>query len=373
MIPPKTHIHRLLFDGAAGCYGLYHDVVVARRQQTAVDTPAGLADTASATLARITSPRRAFIVAHPPWLPFTILNLIRALVGEGFGVVVLVTSAPPDELRAAIEASGGSVVSRRAVGRDMGSYAEAIRYLLADRSRLEPVEWVVLANDSMFWPTRTGEHIRRLLEATPRWGCFTENFSPLHHAQSYFVALSSSVLRAEAFRRFWLEYRPLNDRRHIVRAGEVGLSRAVAAEFGPPTCLFPLERLRDVLSREVSPAIKAALAYDAIPTPPLHAHVSDPSAWPIPTAPAESLPSGIHIDARANPTHRHALALHATFGAPIKRDLAFRRGLAPACIIEHAVEFSADERRAMELDLLARGSIHARPLAERLLARTGRR
>jgi hypothetical protein len=352
---------------------LFHDITVSIRCRTGVKVPTGLSAAAGAALDRVTSPRRAFVVAHPPWLSFTILNLVRALVGEGFGVVVLVTSAPPNELHRAIEAAGGVIVTRSPAGRDIGGYADALRYLLADRARLEGVEWVVLANDSMFWSARTGEHIRRLLEIAPRWGCFTENLSPVHHAQSYFVALGSMVLQTEAFRRFWLTYRPWNDRRHVVRAGEIGLSRAIAAECGPPTCLFSLERFRAVLRRDRGPTLNTALACDAIPTPSLHQRCTDSHPWPITVQPVDGIPFDAPLEPRANPTHRHALALHTVFGAPIKRDLTFRRGIAPGLILEHATEFSADERHAMESDLVARGSIHARPLHERLLARTGRR
>jgi lipopolysaccharide biosynthesis protein len=169
--------------------------------------------------------------------------------------------------------------TRENVGFDFGMWKEAI-------GRTDPSSWdeVVLTNSSVYgplWPlSRAFEKMRE--EPADVWG-MTDNVEEGWHLQSYFLAVRSRLLHSPAFLEFWRTFEPLENKRALIDAYEVGFSRFVLAagfrarSFAPyallperslvrrlrsphwknPTILQPLE----LLERRM-PYVKVALFRD---------------------------------------------------------------------------------------------------------------
>lgn len=170
--------------------------------------------------------RRLAIVAH--WDPRGdaaphFLRLLEQL-GEHFEKIVVASPAPltPD---AESEISARAELLRRGnYGYDFGSW----------RDGLEQCDWaagfdeVLLTNDSYVGFFRPLGEILDEMSSRPVdvWG-ITRTSRVNDHIQSYFLYFTASVVRSQAFLRYWTNMKLAKDRRAAILAHEVGISRAM--------------------------------------------------------------------------------------------------------------------------------------------------
>ncbi|WP_191085454.1 hypothetical protein [Roseococcus microcysteis] len=389
-----NRLRRIAWALAAGAYGPLHDLRHLMGHALRVRRHRGLPPEGREALMRLRGASRlAFVVIHPRFVEFSIRNLVVALAGAGFSVAALTSEEPPPALVQMIEDFGGTVVRRHRIGRDVGGYADAMCFLHEQDDAFPALEWVVLANDSMYWPAATRTHLHALLDEAAPWACLTESFVGRYHAQSYFLCLSGTVALSEACRTFWRGYLPHEHRRHVIRRGEIGLSQCLMQAFGKPFCLFAGGRLAEAIVGRLDPEAAATVVAEVIiPSVPLWQDGGEMADRLISHVQAEVMPRGhaqrnspgnivrLEMARRAadialhqNPTHSLVRSLHDLFGAPVKRDIAFRRTQPIGATSALLRGFSPAERREIERDLRERGLPGDLPLTERLLIHTGRR
>jgi hypothetical protein len=117
------------------------------------------------------------------------------------------------------------VVERDNIGYDFASYKAG----LDAAGDLSGNDLVLLANDSFIGPVVPLEDIVAEMEArdVDFWG-LTRNAEMGDHVQSYFVGFAPTTIASEAFREFWRDFEPLDDRAEVITRYEVGLTHRLA-------------------------------------------------------------------------------------------------------------------------------------------------
>ncbi len=145
--------------------------------------------------------RVAVVAIHPTddSIPFT-QNLLVALTANGFYVLVVYNKPMSAALQAAIVPHCHHLIERFSVGRDFGAYKRGLIWL-KEQGKLSDADVVVLANDSMFYPSCISETVSDMLSLSEDWVTLFENFQFRHHAQSFFLLFRRPVFE------FWRYHR----------------------------------------------------------------------------------------------------------------------------------------------------------------------
>lgn len=142
----------------------------------------------------------------------------------GFGVLVVAARDPWVRLAAPDLPEGIALVRRRNTAYDFGSWAHA----LASWPALARKDLVVLTNDSLVSPLAPLDEVVRRLDSSRSdvWAA-TANHHPREHLQSYLLAVRGGALAREPLAGFFARVRPLESKRAVIEAYEIGLTAAV--------------------------------------------------------------------------------------------------------------------------------------------------
>jgi lipopolysaccharide biosynthesis protein len=116
-----------------------------------------------------------------------------------------------------------SVHVRENVGLDFGW---ALRHVIS----LDQVDWLLLANDSVFGPIFDLASIfSAQISAGPDFWGITDSYQHAWHVQSYFVCLRGDVVRSASFREVFAQDFTRSRKQTIVDDGEIFLSQALGS------------------------------------------------------------------------------------------------------------------------------------------------
>ncbi len=175
-----------------------------------------------------------------------ILPYVRRYLSElsrcGFEIH-LVSSSPNlnSSDRREVENAGVRVHCRENAGMDFASWQWALKHVVS----LDDVDWLLLANDSVFGPIFDLEPIFRSQFAADHdfWG-ITDSYEIDWHLQSYFLCLRGHVARSEAFREVLAVDFPSLTKRAIIRRGEISLSQSLLRAGFRGNAICPYDKLR---------------------------------------------------------------------------------------------------------------------------------
>lgn len=174
---------------------------------------------------------RIAVLAH--WSPDarvgrSATQLMAALAGGGYGVVLVSTSVGTGHLEWAVERPPGVTVLRRPnIGYDFGSWATALDRFPA----IATSPYVLLLNDSLVGPFQPIDHLLERFDqsAADVWG-MTDTTQFRHHLQSYCLGFKGGSLREPSLSRFWRTIRVEGSREDVIWRYELGLSQLLDRE-----------------------------------------------------------------------------------------------------------------------------------------------
>lgn len=143
--------------------------------------------------------------------------------------------------RGKVEREGVRVYCRENVGMDFASWQWALHHVVL----LPNVDWLLLANDSVFGPIFDLEPVfgSQFAENPDFWG-MTDSYEVAWHLQSYFLCFRGDVARSEAFRKvFAADFATLN-KQSIIQSGEISLSQSLLRSGFRGNAVCPSNRLR---------------------------------------------------------------------------------------------------------------------------------
>jgi len=184
-----------------------------------------------------------FACFAPKTLPGMSEAFVHRMAMLGYDVVVVNNARFDEESRARLLGFASAVIERTNIGRDFGAYKDGLAYVLAPGH--PSFRRVMLCNDSVYVNCDKVDAFLTALNDTdhPFMGV-TWSLEPRYHLQSYCLSFSSAVIDHPAFRGFWRKYRPLSDRRHSIRNGELALSETLMAAGFQPKAVYSLEDVK---------------------------------------------------------------------------------------------------------------------------------
>jgi hypothetical protein len=313
----------------------------------------------------------AVVAIHPgsKAADFSLVHLLKSLHDTGFWVLVVSTLKLSDDQREKFGTYCNHVIERHGIGRDFGSYQMGLRWL-EKNGYLQDAERLILANDSLFYPSSFGNQIQQLLDEDRPWSALFENFEWHYHSQSFFQMFKRDIFNAEAFKRFWRDYWPFSTRGHGINKGEVGLSEILINSGIPQYTLFRSDaigrdvvaKLQSALDEKLVLAIKHTLNLTGV----ARRNYGDiilkrqrQIEWDIEVTMEKSrheLAQSIVAEAEfSNPTQRLGLICSILYEAPIKRDIAYRGSIEIGTLVMNCCGFSEEEKRLIREDLVLKG------------------
>ena len=177
----------------------------------------------------------------------SVRRAVTSMRKADWNVVLLCNHPLSEEQQAFFSETCYVAVLRGNQGFDFGAYQDGVRWM--DAEGIAP-ERVLLLNDSVFFASHGLDEMFVRLKGPEDAIATHENQSAEehHHLQSFAVSVSAAVWKAAAFRRFWQEYRPINNRMHAIEAGEKRLSAAIRASARSLTVIYGLGRLAEEMA-----------------------------------------------------------------------------------------------------------------------------
>jgi hypothetical protein len=340
-----------------------------------------LAEYSGATPINLNGKKIAVVAIHPgsKAADFSLINLLKSLQVTGFQVLMVSTLKLSKIQREKFGTHCNHVIERHGIGRDFGSYQMGLNWL-EEKGYLKSAEYLILANDSLFYPVSFADHVGKLIEADRPWAGLFENFEMHYHSQSFFQMFKPETFNSVAFRKFWRQYWPFSTRAHAIDRGEIRFSSVLIKAGIPQYTLFRsdvishdvIERLKGPVDDNLVLAIKHTLNltevarrnYGEIELK----HQRDGGEALLTISP-QSLAQSITAEAEfSNPTHRVGLICNVLYNAPFKRDMTYRGSIEIGTLLINCRGFSDVEKQMIREDLVARGVPQSLKANRRLLS-----
>ncbi|CCD29567.1 Putative Lipopolysaccharide biosynthesis protein-like [Candidatus Glomeribacter gigasporarum BEG34] len=170
------------------------------------------------------------------------------LIKLGYDVAVAV----PHELRQAdqdyLDQRCRFRIMRQNVGRDFGSYKDAI--LKVGFDRISEYQRVLLINDSIFFPMGdTGAFEKIFFASRSDVIGLCENTDYHRHISSFFIDIDTKVFCQQEVKQYWEKYKPYNSRLYVIRKGECYFSRVLYKSARSIDILYSKEKvINDLIS-----------------------------------------------------------------------------------------------------------------------------
>lgn len=175
------------------------------------------------------------IVAHfspHPGLHSYVFRYLQALQEAGCDVMLVSTADRlPDIDLEKLQERGVSVIVRRNVGYDFGSWKTAVDVYPAMATDYRTI---IFANDSVYGPLTDLAPLLSLMAAREHdvWG-LTLSHERRRHLQTYFWAMSGAALSGGFFHYFWNQYyRYYSRRQTVIDRYELQIAAMAEARFG---------------------------------------------------------------------------------------------------------------------------------------------
>jgi hypothetical protein len=275
-----------------------------------------------------------------------LINLMKGFADADFFVLGVSTKPLSPDMAEPILAHCHGVIERFNIGFDFGSYQMGLRWI-EQNPLLKDIDTLVLANDSLFYPSSIASTIRDLLKKEENWIGLFENFELRYHVQSFFEVFRAPVFKAKVFKQFWSAYKPYSSRLHTIHKGEGGLSRELVKAGISPAIIYSGEAIKQKIMSHFSSGMNdPTLSHILSPEALRNIHLLDKSSG---RSAADHLAFEAYALAKtSNPTHTLGLLCNFLFEAPIKFDIVYRGAAKTADVVAVARGFRADELRAMK-------------------------
>lgn len=157
--------------------------------------------------------------------------LIQELKNQSYKVIVVFNRNVDEEEIRIYNAVADAIICRENFGYDIGAYRDGILYL--GKSLNDHVD-LVLANDSVFYWSKSSGPVVDVLKSTEEFGGLTSNRNR-HHLQAYFLVFARNTGATELVARYLKGLTIRSSKNWAIRRGEIGISRLMLKNGFLPT------------------------------------------------------------------------------------------------------------------------------------------
>ncbi|MEQ1752581.1 MAG: rhamnan synthesis F family protein [Micropepsaceae bacterium] len=151
--------------------------------------------------------------------------MIRSLRDAGFDVLLVQgfdRNVDHGAHTTALAAAADAYIAKDNVGYDFGSWFAALTLLGNEIGKLDEL---LLVNDSIFGPFRNGASLRSLIDQDPSDVLgMCDSYEHNYHLQSFFLLFRQRILRSGAVNDFASAYPFSENKRDVIREGELSLT-----------------------------------------------------------------------------------------------------------------------------------------------------
>jgi hypothetical protein len=168
------------------------------------------------------------LVYQPQGLAVSTWMTLEHLQGKGYSTLLVSNCAlSPTDAARALTLCWRTIV-RKNFGYDFGGYQDAVMHMMAEGV---PMRQLLILNDSIWFPLHTNCSLLDRMEAKPAGFVGAFQLEPTRNKQkmkgkkrpfmgSFFWHFKEPVLRSEAFKNFWLNYKATSSKYATIRRGE---------------------------------------------------------------------------------------------------------------------------------------------------------
>lgn len=168
-----------------------------------------------------------FVIYEREIIPKMTLDALVSIKKMGIKLFVVVNSRLNEDNELKVKQLSDISMFRNNRGKDVGAYKDCFLYL-HDKGYLKNVNRLIFANDSVVYPK---EHIFDLFSSLIDGETNLIGYSHVqeihYHIQSFLFSCDNLLLNDSKFIKFWKDYIPVGRRRHMIKKGEVGITKAV--------------------------------------------------------------------------------------------------------------------------------------------------
>ncbi|MFC5991919.1 rhamnan synthesis F family protein [Limoniibacter endophyticus] len=305
-----------------------------------------------------------FLIWQPSGIPWYVRNALNALADTGVNVVLVINHPMTGDDLEEVKLKSKKILIRNNAGFDIGGFKDATLYCLEE---FPEADRVIYLNDSTyFFENGLVDLFKRLADSKADVTGAFENWEIKYHIQSFCFSVHGDVFRAEYFRDFWINYLLIDSRLWAIKAGEIGLSRAIVPKARTIEILYSPNDLRAPLGRLSKEDLLALSRYTPAPT---RLRMSDLSEM----SPPEIIDSVIAAIGQRSQIHTGGFLYRRFLGCPLmKRDLLYRLQFT-SDEIEQALREIGHEDHLPQImtDVRRKGSLLHLPFLKKLQAASG--
>jgi len=282
--------------------------------------------------------RIAILVIYPKIeLRQSIDRLISSLKDQNFLVLMVVNSNKDHESWInGFLYSNIVLLHRKNIGKDFGAYREAIQYLQKG-NHLVDCKKLLIANDSVYYHPNSTNFLKNCLSSSEFWVSMFNSEEIKLHAQSFFELFDETIFKSKPFLNFWESYGNPEQRRKLIKNGELGLSQVLINEGFLPRSIVEIESLCSLSEfSNITDAERLALFAHTPPMKNASLKYEEQAAWL----------RVVRTFEERNLTHYLGLMCTRLLGTPLKLDL-LRFGL----VTEAALRDSLFQNGVSNLEL----------------------
>lgn len=217
-----------------------------------------------------------YLLYQPDGVLDSTIETCRLLEDQGYSTLI-VSNAPLS--RASLDrlaAVSWQIIERPNYGYDFGGYRDGILHLMDQCVRLE---WLMVMNDSVWYPLGETETLVRRLETSG----LDVSGTIVHRSfrktllrtratrviESYLFLFNRKALDSTAFRNFWVKYRISSNKYNAVHRGERQVAERMLAGGLTADGLFGREEFLTLIANQPDDFLRKTLTYAAYTDPEL--------------------------------------------------------------------------------------------------------
>lgn len=205
------------------------------------------------------TPRVAvFVLFQSKGIPGSIFFTLDHLAREGWSVLIVSNAQLTDTDRARLAEKSAHLIERPNIGYDFGAYREGWRWLA---NRGQPLDRLILMNDSTWFPLRVEDDSLRRMEALDvdlAGHIFKTELAEDNkhdHIESHLLMMSRKALAHPTIRAFWNHYLMTDSKALTIQHGEKGITHAARRAGLKVQGLLSRERLVSLMAAQSDEAL----------------------------------------------------------------------------------------------------------------------
>jgi len=136
------------------------------------------------------------------------------------------------------------------IGMDIGGYKRASEHFYESIDASKIPNKIIYANDSLFYIDENKECFEALIDNKANWvGIFENSGLGRYHVSSWLFSISKDLFLSDEIRKYWKNYKPINNKYHAIHAGEHGITKVLLKLGVVPKIVYSNKIINEILVR----------------------------------------------------------------------------------------------------------------------------